>query len=74
MRKEVDDMDTRVYKLNIKRAGGNASKNAVAYKIDLPSTWLKIMGISPEERAVEISFDGNSIAIRKVEAPVEKQV
>lgn len=49
----------------VNQAGGNASKNAVRYKVMLPSSWVKAMGISKNEPKMEISFDGKSVTIKK---------
>lgn len=56
-------MDERRAKINIGKAGGTASQNAKAYKINLPSSWVLEMGISEKSREVDISFDGEKITI-----------
>lgn len=33
----------------------------------LPTTWMRAMNITPDERDAEISFDGSSIIIRKAD-------
>ena len=50
------------------KPGGNASKNAVSYKISLPSGWIKEMGISQDDRYVSIEFDGEKITIKKIQS------
>ena len=44
--------------------GGSGSMNT---KMNLPITWVRAMGISAEEREVEILFDGEKITIQKKE-------
>ena len=58
-------METRKYKVLSKSPGGNASKGAVAYSLSLPVKWVRDMGITPDERDVQLCFDGNEIIIRK---------
>lgn len=59
-------METRFYKMLIKKAGGNASKGSKSYQISIPSKWAQTLGITEDERLVKLSFDGSSINISKV--------
>ena len=46
----------------IAKVGGNESKNAVNYKISLPVDMVKELGITMEDRAVNVScIDGKII-------------
>ncbi len=56
-------METRTANLIIGTSGGTAGGNATNYKLALPSTWIKEMGLTPEQRQVELRFDGASIVI-----------
>lgn len=58
-------METRTANLIIGTSGGTAGGNATNYKLALPSTWIKEMGLTPEQRQVELRFDGTSITITK---------
>ena len=58
-------METRTANLIIGTSGGTAGRNATNYKLALPSTWIKEMGLTPEQRQVELRFDGTSITIAK---------
>ncbi len=58
-------METRTANLIIGISGGTASGNATNYKLALPSTWIKEMGLTPEQRQVELRFDGASIVITR---------
>lgn len=58
-------LDTRSAKAMIGTPGGNASKGSRYYKVNIPPKWTKAMGISPEERDLILSFDGETITIRK---------
>lgn len=43
-------MDTRTRKVTVHHPGGTAKGNATAYKISLPTKWMKEMGFLPEDR------------------------
>jgi len=44
-----------------------AGSNSQMAKMNLPITWIRAMGITPENRGVEIVFDGKKITIQKKE-------
>lgn len=58
-------METRTANLIIGISGGPLGGNATNYKLALPSTWIKDMGLTPEQRQVELRFDGVSIVISR---------
>ena len=49
-------METRTANLIIGTSGGTAGGNAINYKLALPSTWIKDMGLTPGQRQVELRF------------------
>lgn len=57
-------MEERKGKILINKAGGNASPESMSYRMALPSTWVKTLGISENSRDVTLQFDGESIVIR----------
>ena len=58
-------MEKRIGNVIIQAPGGTAAKNANTYKLSLPSSWVREMGISEDDRQVEMKFDGTSITITK---------
>ena len=58
-------MEKRLGKINISAAGGTAGKGAKTYKLTVPSAWIAQLGITADERAVELSFDGKRIIISR---------
>lgn len=52
-------------KLHVRNPGGNAGPNGRQYRLCLPPKWIRLMGITEEEREVDLSFDGDKITIRK---------
>lgn len=58
-------MGQRMGNVIIQAPGGTAAKGSNAYKVSLPSAWVKEMGIAGDDRQIELRFDGNSIRITK---------
>ncbi len=58
-------MEKRIANIMIHAAGGTAAKGSNNYKISLPSSWIKELGITENNRQVELSFDGTTICISK---------
>ena len=55
--------EVRKLKVLFNKAGGNASKSAQTTRISLPIKWVKEMGLTPDNREVKTSFDGQKITI-----------
>lgn len=62
---EVICVESRKAKINVSAAGGTAGKGAKTYKVSLPTSWVEAMGLSMEQREVELSFDGEQIILTK---------
>lgn len=58
-------MEKRMAKINISAAGGTAAKGAKTCKVTLPTAWIEAMGLNPERREVELTFDGNQIMLTR---------
>ena len=58
-------VDKRIGNIIIQTPGGTAAKGSSTYKVSLPSSWIKELGIDAEDRQVELSFDGKTITISK---------
>jgi len=56
-------VEKRKINILINKAGGNASKNALNYKISLPTTWMQQLEVTKENRECELEFDGKKIII-----------
>ena len=61
-----DNMERRFARINSSAAGGTAGAGAKTHKVTLPSRWLRAIGITDEERGVELTLDQNRIVITKV--------
>ena len=64
-------MEKRGGRIIAGRAGGTAGKNAMTYKVSLPSAWVREMGLSGEGRQIELSFDGQRIILSPRQTSVE---
>lgn len=62
---EESEPEMRTLKVLFNHASGNASKNSYSPKLSLPMKFLKDMGISPDERTIVATFDGEKIVIQK---------
>lgn len=58
-------MEKRKMRISIGKSGGNAGKDSKTYKISLPTSWVCEMGITEDDRNVELTFDGEKISIIK---------
>ena len=58
-------MEKRQGNIIIHTSGGTAGKGANTYKLTLPSSWMKELGVTRYDRQVELSFDGSCIKISR---------
>ena len=49
----------------IHKAGGNAGKNSVNYRISLPAGMVHDLGITEEDRSVIVTLEDGKIIIKK---------
>lgn len=61
----VVKMETRKANIIVGNAGGNTGKSSNNYKISIPNQWINELGVSKDNREVNISFDGEKIVISK---------
>lgn len=59
-------MEEKRARVIFNKSGGTAGKGGITNRITIPTTWVKEMGITEEQREVNISFDGEKIIIEKV--------
>ena len=59
--------EIRKLKIHVGKVGGNSGSTSKHFRISLPNKWVKEMGITPEERTVNASFDGEVITIEKAQ-------
>lgn len=47
------------------KAGGNASKNAVTYKINIPADMIRELGVTDDDRSVTLTCKNGILTIKK---------
>lgn len=47
------------------KAGGNASKNAVTYKINIPADMIRELGVTDDDRSVTLTCKNGIVTIEK---------
>lgn len=52
-------------KVLFNKPGGTASKNAVMARVTLPPEYVKVLGITQEDRGIVISLKNDEIIIKK---------
>lgn len=58
--------ESRKLKAIVAKAGGNAGKQSLNYKMSIPSKWANDMGISQEDRQLKATYKDGKILIEKV--------
>lgn len=62
-------MEKKTVKMIFNRSGGTASKGSFTNRVTIPTLWVKKLGITQEDRNVEISFDEGKSEITIKKAP-----
>lgn len=57
----------RIAKVTFNKSGGTAKGLAITNRITIPTSWIKQLGVTVENREVKIVLEGNKITIKKVE-------
>ena len=57
--------DKRNANMIISKAGGTAGKNSYNNKVSIPNVWAAAIGVTPDNKTLTLSFDGNRIIIEK---------
>lgn len=58
-------MQKKTVKVIFNRSGGTAGSGGITNRVTIPTTWVREMGITEEDREVILKFDGEAIIIRK---------
>ena len=56
-------MECRTGKIIVSSAGGTAASGSKTYKVSIPSSWIKKIGLDENKRDIEFMFDGDCIYI-----------
>lgn len=66
-----NNLKERIAKVSFNKSGGTARGTAITNRVTIPTSWIKEMGITEEDRVVRIVKDGNKITIEKLNSNVE---
>ena len=58
-------MEERKLNISFNKSGGTAGKGGITTRVTLPKTWIDKLGITPDDREVNVSFDGEKILITR---------
>lgn len=59
-------MEERKAKIIFNKSGGSSGKNSITNRVTLPTTWIKEMGITLEDREVNLTYENDRIIIEKI--------
>ena len=59
-------MEKRILNVIFNCSGGNSAKGSITNRLTIPTLWIKEMGITQENRQVEVTFNDNKIIIEKL--------
>jgi len=63
----MEILDSRKGNMTITSPGGNASRNAIGFRVTIPTLWGKEMGISKDDRKIQLTFtEDRKIIIEKI--------
>lgn len=60
-------MRIKTAKVIFNKSGGTSGKGGITNRVTIPTTWIREMGITEDDRNVIISFNGNTIEIKKAQ-------
>lgn len=55
----------RILKVTFNKSGGNSSRNGVTTRLTLPTSWVKELGITEQDREVAVKLENGKIIIEK---------
>jgi hypothetical protein len=53
-------------KVTFNRSGGTARGKAITNRITIPTSWIKQLGVTEEDREVKLTLDSDRIIIEKL--------
>lgn len=58
-------MEKRKLNAIVNKAGGTAGKGSLNFKMTLPSKWAHDMGITEDDRELEVFYENKKIIVKK---------
>ena len=59
-------MEERQAKVSFNKSGGTAKGTAITNRVTLPTSWIKEMGITEDNREIKLVIENNKIIIEKI--------
>ena len=59
-------MEMRIVKVSFNKSGGTARGNAITNRITIPTSWIKQLEITEENRDVKLILDNDKIIIKSL--------
>lgn len=59
-------MQERIAKVSFNKSGGTARGNAITNRVTIPTSWIKQLKITEEDREIKLTLDNNMITIEKL--------
>lgn len=58
-------MEKRIAKVSFNKSGGTAKGKAITNRVTIPTSWIKELGITEDDRNIELKFEDGKITIEK---------
>ena len=58
-------MEERIAKVSFNKSGGTARGTAITNRITIPTSWIKNLGITEDDRQVKLRLEKSKIIIEK---------
>ena len=59
-------MQERIVKVSFNKSGGTARGKAVTNRVTIPTSWIKQLGITEEDREIKLILEDDKIIIEKL--------
>lgn len=59
-------MEERIAKVSFNKSGGTARGTAITNRITIPTSWIKNLGITEDDRQVKLRLIDNKIVVEKI--------
>ena len=59
-------MEERQAKVSFNKSGGTAKGTAITNRVTIPTSWIKEMGITEDNREIKLVIENNKIIIEKI--------
>lgn len=56
----------KIAKVSFNKSGGTARGNAITNRVTIPTSWIKEIGITEDDRKVKIVLENDKIIIEKI--------